>query len=259
MSFRKVVTTALVASAVATPAHAQFAVIDPANLVQTIRIAERTLQHYNQLRMQYDVILRMARRLGPMDPYRIPTIPITGHDPGRWTYGRPWIEALTTGDPRGILYGATVLPVQVPSVVPARLTANARLALERAYATIEIADSIAQIGAHQVALSRGYHGRIQEAVEALEADVLNPSQAHHEMTAVLDKIAAGELLARRQDMAGNQLLSHALEQLLARSKRERDTEAATINMQLTTWREGQAANEAFVAGTGDALRTWRQP
>ena len=79
------------------------------------------------------------------------------------------------------------------------------------------------------------------------------------MTAVLDKIAAGELLARRQDMAGNQLLSHALEQLLARSKRERDTEAATINMQLTTWREGQAANEAFVAGTGDALRTWRQP
>ena len=57
------------------------------------------------------------------------------------------------------------------------------------------------------------------------------------MTAILDKIAAGELLARRQDMATNQLLSHALEQMLARSKRERDTEAATINMQLTTWRD----------------------
>jgi len=25
------------------------------------------------------------------------------------------------------------------------------------------------------------------------------------------------------------------------------------------WRDGRAANEAFVAGTGDALRTWRQP
>ena len=45
------------------------------------------------------------------------------------------------------------------------------------------------------------------------------------MTAILDKIAAGELLARRQDMLSNQLLSHALEQLLARSKRLRDTEA----------------------------------
>jgi hypothetical protein len=79
------------------------------------------------------------------------------------------------------------------------------------------------------------------------------------MTAVLDKISAGELLARRQDMLSNQLLSHALEQLLARSKRLRDTEASTINMQLVTWRDSPAANEAFVAGTGDALRTWRQP
>ena len=42
---------------------------------------------------------------------------------------------------------------------------------------------------------RGARGRCAES-----------SQAHHEMTAVLDKIAAGELLARRQDMAGNQLL-----------------------------------------------------
>jgi hypothetical protein len=32
-----------------------------------------------------------------------------------------------------------------------------------------------------------------------------------------------------------------------------------MNMQLVTWRDAAAANEAFVAGTGDALRTWRQP
>jgi hypothetical protein len=259
MTLRGLVTGAVLTVAWVTPTSAQFVVIDPANLTQTIRIAERTLQHYNQLRMQYETILLMARRLGSMDAYRIPTIPITGHDPGRWTYGRPWIEALNGGDPRGTAYLRSVVPLQVPGVMPPRLTANARLALERAYATIEIADSIAQMGAHQVALSRGYHGRIQDAVEALERDVLNPSQPYHEMTAVLDKISAGELLARRQDMAGNQLLSHALEQLLARGKRERDTEAATINMQLTTWRDGRAANDAFVAGSGDALRTWRQP
>jgi hypothetical protein len=60
-------------------------------------------------------------------------------------------------------------------------------------------------------------------------------------------------------MATNQLLAHALEQLLARSKRLRDTEAATINMQLVTWRDGKAANKAFMTGAGDALRTWRQP
>jgi hypothetical protein len=78
------------------------------------------------------------------------------------------------------------------------------------------------------------------------------------MTAILDKVAAGELVARRQDMAGNQLLSHVLEQLLARSKRQRDTEASLLNMQVVNWRDSRAVNEAFVVGTGDALRTWRQ-
>ena len=85
------------------------------------------------------------------------------------------------------------------------------------------------------------------------------SVRYHEMTAILDKVAAGELLGRRQDMAANQLLSHALEQMLARSKRLRDTEAQTMNMQLVTWRDGRVVNDAMVAGTGDALRTWRQP
>jgi hypothetical protein len=26
-----------------------------------------------------------------------------------------------------------------------------------------------------------------------------------------------------------------------------------------TWRDGRAANQAFVAGAGEAVRTWRQP
>lgn len=241
------------------PVHAQFAVIDAANLTQTIQIAERTLQHYNQLRMQYDVIVRMARRLGVLDQYRIPTIPIASHDPSRWTFGGGWLQALNSGDPTGAAYMASVVPLLSTGSLPSGLPANARRFLEKAYATIEVADSIATLGAHQIALTRGYHGRIQNAVEDLERDVLNAAQPYHEMTAVLDKIAAGELVARRQDTAANQLLSHALEQLLARSKRERDTEAATINMQLTSWRDGRAANDAFVAGTGDALRTWRQP
>jgi hypothetical protein len=131
--------------------------------------------------------------------------------------------------------------------------------LEREYATIEITDSVAMMGGHQVALARGYSGQLQNAVAALESDVTNGASRYHEMTAVLDKIAAGELLGRRQDMLSNQLLSHALEQLLARGKRLRDTEAATINMQLVTWLDGAAANEAFASGMGDALRTWRQP
>ena len=165
---------------------------------------------------------------------------------------------MNSGDATGAAYLATATPLAAPNA-PARLPAAARRAFERQYATVEITDSVAMMGGHQVGLMRGYYGELQRAVDALERDVLNSGSSYHEMTAILDKVAAGELLEARQDMATNQLLSHALEQLLARSKRLRDTEASTINMQLISWRDGDAVNQTFRAGIGDALRTWRQP
>ena len=256
---RRALVAIVVILTTATAARAQLVVLDPVNLVQTVLIAERTWEHYQELVRQYETILRMSRGLGNMEAYRLPTIGITTHDPSRWEYGRAWIQALNSGDPGGAAYLSTALPLLRPTSTPVALTAAARRAFERQYATIEIADSVAMMAGHQIALSRGYHGRIQSAVQALQDDVLSGLLRYHEMTTILDKIAAGELLGRRQDMASNQLLSHALEQLLSRNKRQRDTEAATLNMQLTMWREGRAANRAFVAGTGDALRTWRQP
>ena len=256
---RRAVVVALFLALAVTPTHAQWAVFDPANFAQTVLIAQHTQRQYEELLAQYRTILRMAEGLGSLESYRIPSIGVTRHDPGRWTYGRAWLQGLNSGDATGAAYWATTLPLERPSVLPPRLTAAARRALERQYATIEVTDSVAMMGGHQVGALRGYHGQLQRAVQDLESDVLNGLERYHEMTAILDKVAAAELLGRRQDMAANQLLSHALEQMLARSKRLRDTEAATMNMQLVTWRDGRAANDALVRGTGDALRTWRQP
>jgi conjugal transfer/entry exclusion protein len=256
---KRAVVVALFLALAVTPTHAQWAVFDPANFAQTVLIAQRTQRQYEELLAQYRTILRMAEGLGSLESYRIPSIGVTRHDPGRWTYGRAWLQGLNSGDATGAAYWATTLPLERPSVLPPRLTAAARRALERQYATIEVTDSVAMMGGHQVGALRGYHGQLQRAVQDLESDVLNGLERYHEMTAILDKVAAAELLGRRQDMAANQLLSHALEQMLARSKRLRDTEAATMNMQLVTWRDGRAANDALVRGTGDALRTWRQP
>jgi len=250
---------ALIVAVTAAPLRAQLAVIDPSNLAQTILIAERMSRHLEELRRQFETIRRMGEGLGNMEGYRIPTVGITFHDPSRWEYGRRWLEALNSGDATGAGYLATTIPLQRPTVGLDRLAPAARRSFERQYASVEITDSVATMGSHQVGIIRGYHGQLQQAVQALEGDVLNGLLRYHEMTAILDKVAAGELVARRQDMAANQLLSHALEQLLARSKRMRDTEASAINTQLVMWRDGAAANEAFVSGTGDALRTWRQP
>ena len=241
------------------PLHAQFVVIDPGNLIQAILIAERTLQEYNTLLEQYQTIVRMAQGLGSLDRYRIPTIGITGHDPGRWLYGAPWLQGLNSGDARGTLYEQTARRLERPGTLLDQLPAAARKTIEDAYATIEITDSVAEIGGHQVALVRNYSNQLQQATQALQDDVLNTLPRYHQMTAVLDKVAAGELLARRQDMATNQLLSHALEQLLARGKRMRDTEAASMNMRLLSMREGRTAGANVIQGTADDLRSWRQP
>ena len=256
---RRVVATVLVLLIGGAPAYAQFAVIDPANLAQAVLIAERTWNHWEELRRQFETIRRMAQGLGAIESYRLSSIPAAVHDARRWTYGGPWLEGLNTGDPTGSQYAAATLTLQAPGPELNRLSAAARGTFERQYATVELADTVARLGGHQVAIIRNLYERLERAIEALEGDALNPRPEFHEMTAVLDQIAAGDLLGRRQDTVTNQLLSHALEQLLARSKRFRDTEATSVNMQLATWREADAANRAFSAGVGDALRTWRQP
>lgn len=243
----------------ASSARAQLAVVDPANLAQAVLIADRTLREYETLVAQYQTIVRMAKGLDNMGGYRLPTIGTTSHDATRWQYGRPWLQGLNSGDPTGAAYLETARQLTRPGATLDQLPPAARRAIEQAYATIEITDSVTQLGGHQVALVRGYGRELQNAVNALESDVLNELPRYHELTAILDKVAAGTLIGRRQDMAANQLLSHALEQLLARGKRLRDTEAAAMNMRLGQLRDGRSAGASMVRGAADDLRTWRQP
>jgi hypothetical protein len=250
---------AVLLTALVVPARAQIVVTDPGNLAQAILIAERTLREYEALWAQYQTILRMAQGLGAMDRYRVPPNAITGHDPSRWQYGSPWLQGLNSGDTRGELYRQTTRALAQPTSLLGHLPAPARRAIESAYATIEITDSVAQIAGNQVAAVRGYSGALQRSIQALEDDVVDPRSRYHEMTAVLDKVAVGQLLARRQDNAANQLLSHALEQLLVRGKRLRDTEAATMNMRFGGLRHGRTAGTSVIRGAARDLRTWRQP
>lgn len=244
----------------AQPARAQLVVLDPGNLIQAVLIAERTLREYETLVAQYRTIQQMAEGLGTsMEGYRIPAIPITRHDLARWEYGRPWLAGMNTGDPTGAAYWQTTRTLERPNANFEALPTSARRAIEEAYATIEITDSVAQMGGHQVALIRQESDRLQTAVDALQDDVLNGLTRYHEMTANLDKIAAGELLARRQDMAANELLSHTLEQLLARGKRLRDTEAVVMNMRLRSLLDTGLGSTSVIQGAGDDLRDWRQP
>lgn len=243
----------------ASTVQAQTAVIDPANLEQTVLIAQRTQRLLEEMQGQYRTIMRMSRGLGDMEGFRIPPIAGARHDPHRWPYASAWLSGLNSGDPTGAAYSSTTVGLDHFTPPPAGITAKAQRTFNSQLATMEIADSVAMMASHQVGAIRQYNGRVQQAVQELEEVVMDKLPRFHELTAILDKVAAGELIGRRQDMAANQLLSHAVEQLLARGKRLRDAEAATMNMQLTTWRDGKRANGAMVNGASEALRTWRQP
>ena len=260
-SSKRLIAVATVAvGLLARPAHGQLVVNDPLNTAQAIALVQKTISEYQTLVQQYQTIVRMSQSLQNMARYRTVPIAFSSHDPSRFPYGAPWLTALNSGDARGDLYAEIARPLQRPDATAlARLPPDARRAIEDAYATIEITDSIAQRGANQVALVRGYGGSLQSVVQLLENDILSPVSSLHQLTAILDKVAAGELVGRRQDTASNQLLSHALEQLLAQAKRRRDTEVATMNMRLVAMQRGRDVGRSYIEGSADALRTWRQP
>jgi hypothetical protein len=204
----------------------------------------------------------MARRLSALTnltKYAIEDVPRWRTHGGDFFYAQPYNDALIFGDPDGTAFVDLSQRLLADSSLLNRLDAPARRRVEAQLATVNLADAAAIAGTHGTGQLRllGRKNELQ-AIDALERDVIDPS-SEQSTTAVLDKISGAALIGARQRQARVQLLVGVLEQLLVDTKRSRDTDTAALMMQIVTWRDSQAANEAFVAGSGDALRTWRQP
>lgn len=255
----------VLALACASTAHAQLAVHDPTVTARNTVIA--TLKEYLQelQTQQHSQLRRMAQRLSmftDLRKYGVPDAPRWRiHDfetPDLFFFSRAYHAALNYGDAAGAAYLGISHPVEDAGVALQRLTPLARRALTSQLATLDLADSVVTAATHDTGQLRLNGRRELQAIEALEHDVTNGT-LEQSTTAVLDKISGASLIGARQRQARVQLLSGMVEQLLVEGKRARDTEAAALNMQLVAWRDRQVANAAFVAGSGDALRTWRQP
>jgi hypothetical protein len=216
----------------------------------------------NVQREQHSELRRMATRLSMhtnLDKFALPDPPRWRTHGGDYLFAGPYNDALILGDASGAAYVELTHRLLSAAQGLARLPSGARRALLSRLATIELTDAAAIAATHDSGQLR-LSGRRRElqAIYALEAHVIDPSH-EQSATAVLDKISGAALIAARQRQARAQLLTGIVEQLLVEGKRARDSEAAAMNMQLTTWRDGRAANEAFVRGTAHALSTWRQP
>jgi hypothetical protein len=243
-------------------AFAQIAVHDPAVTARNAITAIVKEYILTTQREQHAQLRKMARRLSLLTnlrKYALPDAPRWRTHGGDFLFLQAYNDALIFGDPTGAAYLAVSQPLVAADDLLARLSPAARRVMRARLATLNLADATAIAATNDTGRLR-YNGRKRElpAIDALEAHVIDPSN-EQSATAVLDKISGAVLIGARQRQARAQLLAGVVEQLLVDSKRARDADTAAMNMQIVTWRDGPAANHAFVAGTGDALRTWRQP
>lgn len=265
MSPRVVVATAAVCLTAAA-AGAQIVVNDPAVTLRDQVIADLKRQLLDTLTQEADRIRQMAQRLAAVTSLQkyataddVPEWRIHVFWGDEFLYATPYTAALNYGDGSGSAFEQVALPrVDPAAIVPAIGDADAEAAIRAQLATIDATDSAIVAATDQTGQLR-YNGRRDHAaIDALETDAVDPS-TDQSTTAVLDKLAGAGLIRARQQQARIQFLAATVEQLLVDNKRARDTEAATMNMQLERLRWGAQANGALLAGAADALRNWRQP
>ncbi len=253
--------------AAAWPVRAQIVIHDPALTLRTAvtaTIDQYVLSLQDEQRRQIGQMAARLSQLTELNKYGVTDTPEWRiHiflDTEAVLFARDYNAALNYGDGSGAAYLGITEPVlnADSTSVPGGLDSAAGRAFAARLATVNVADAVAISATNDDGLLRFNGRREQEAIEALEGQVVDPSQTQS-TTAVLDKISGAQLVGVRQRQARMQFLVDIVEQLVVDTKRARDADATALNMQLTTWREAKGANDAFALGTGDALSRWRQP
>ena len=231
-------------------AAAQMVVFDPAVTAKNAAIAAVKEDVLSVLTDQGRTLRRMAGRLSALtnlDKYSLPDPPAWRiHwfiDDGTFLYANPYNAALNYGDHTGAAYAEVARRREEPGEELAAFgedDVNARGAIVAQLATLDAADSTLIAATDQTGQLR-YNGRREDdAIGALDANVVDPSGTQS-ATAVLDTISGAGLIRARQQQARIQFLAAIGEQLLVDNKRARDAEAAAMNMQLGRLRDGRTA------------------
>ena len=243
-----------------------FEVFDPVNFSQH-QLQNRWRETIGSvIENQLDKIRQMAQRLSAFTDlvkYVSPDVPRwrTRRINGALAASDAFMAALNGGDARGAGYEAVARASVSASSALAGLgedNIEAENALRSALATLDIAASAIIAGTDQTGRIRGNRRSEVNAIAALESDVIDPN-LEQSTTAVLDKVSAAGLIRARQQETRMELLAALTEQLLVDSKRNRDTEAAAMNMQLGRLTRGRAVAASLLVGSADDFRSWRQP
>jgi hypothetical protein len=96
-----------------------------------------------------------------------------------------------------------------------------------------------------------------QAVRNVEHDAVNPDDAFHTQTALLEKIDSALAIELRLSEQTNQFQLSALEQSILDNKRKRDAEATLMNATIRQWRYGKAYGDDLFSRTAANIDNWR--
>lgn len=250
---------------VTAPGHAQVVVHDPSVTLRNAVTAVLKEHLLNLQIAQYSQLRRWAQRLSMFTDLRT----FGAEDPPKWRthphgdgeeagVSDAFQVALDFGDAAGAGYQSVTESIESPDAALRTLPLAARRVLEQQLSTIDLTDAVSLATIHNSGRLR-FAGRAElRAIDALDADVTDGS-LEQSATAVLDKISGAALIGARQRQARTELLIGLVEQMVADTKRERDTHAAALNMQLAQWKRRQLTEGRVSTVAGQALATWRQP
>jgi len=231
---------------------AQLVVYDPTNYIEAVA-------QYEQLIRQYEFLIQQAKHV-PVDVesrYHAYSLEWTYHDPSGVLYAQSLLAAMNLGDVTGGAYRGAIHPLDNPSDVVGRMPVDMQRRLGTNYSTIELSDSIARLAVDQTGSARADGPLTLQAIRNVEHDAVNPDDAFHTQTALLEKIDSALAIELRLSEQTNQFQLSALEQSLVDNKRKRDAEATLMNATIHQWRYGKAYGDDLFRHTATTIDTWR--
>jgi hypothetical protein len=234
------------------PLRAQLAVYDPANYFETVA-------QYEQMLRQYEFLIQQAKRV-PVDlesRYHAHSLEWTYYDPAGQLYAQALLAALNAGDVTGAAYRGAINPLDLPTDIVGRMPSDMQRRLGTRYSTIELSDSMARLAVDQTGSARADGPFTLQAVRNVEHDAVNPDDAFHTQTALLEKIDSALAIELRLSEQTNQFQLSALEQSILDNKRKRDAEATLMNATIRQWRYGKAYGDDLFSHTAANIDNWR--
>lgn len=238
-------------------------VFDPTNYANAVLIYLQTLATVEQLRLEYEHLIRMAQTI-PVNMgirYRAVLTPWTTSSPPTDRYGvlSGWSNAVNTGGSVLEAYNRATEALREYGEPFGLLSGEQQQHLSTGFGSVELADGANLHSIQTIGTLRKNSAAVERTIQALENDSLSLDPSMNTEIGVLNKINAASIVGLRNTQDTNKLLTAVLEQQVTEQKAKRDGAAREINAYGVQLREAGHVWQRYSETMADSMRAFRLP